>query len=178
MTISTAPRSNLTLVFSLLLAIGQVAEAEPRTSIRQTSVNHTEIVIHDTSPEAYQTRRAQAERAQKRLDEKRERRRAEADQARRRDRELRELTLKHKRQRRAQVQKASQFSGRRNKRASFFNGGRPTITPWYGSGFGFPYSFNGSYPINSFGPVRRSRCRYRPRYRSRGCQPIRRRRCR
>lgn len=151
-------RASPALLLSLLLATTVGASAEGRTSIQRSSANHTTIVIHDTTPAAYKARKAQAQRAQERLDRRRQRAEELEDEKRRRAHELKVLRLKKPSQPTVQVitAKAEERAPEepqetRPKRASFFNGGRSTMVPsWNGYGFGNPvYGFG--FPAYGFG---------------------------
>jgi hypothetical protein len=143
-----------------LLFLSQAALAQQATVKR--SGNHTEIVIHNTSPDAYKARREQAERAQRRVDEKKQR-----------EHELELAKIKAgarddvPRAERVAVAPAPAPVYRKPeyKPAHFMNGGYPTMG--FGSyGFGSYNGFSYGYGLGSpgfgygygFGPVYRNRC--------------------
>lgn len=140
------PRLKMTaIVTSFLLGLSQTTLAQGRTSVRHTSNNHTEIVIHDTSPEAYKARREQARRVQKRLDQRRQRAQRQRDEDRRRAHELKMLQLKSqaKPPQRSNSRVAKSTTRYKRKRSSFFNGGLPRRSPFVGYGFGgLGFGFN------------------------------------
>lgn len=113
-------------ILLLILGMGSTASAE-RYNVTRDASGEATIVIHNTSPEAFQARREQAQRAQARLDERREQAREERALERQRERELREA------RRRTNQAPTPPPVYVHHQRPSFFNGGYPTV-----SGIGFP----------------------------------------
>ncbi len=139
-----------TILAILVLMASQAAVAQSRSSIRR-GANSTEIVIHNTSPEAYKARREQAERAQAKLDAKRERARQHAAEERQRAHELKVVKLKHRQE---QAQKVAKVEYEHHKKPSFFNGGQSTVfAGGFGPGFGFGFNpgFVGGYGYGNYG---------------------------
>lgn len=112
------------LVLGMLVGMGSAAQAD-RYKVTRSADGQATIIIHNTSPEAYEARREQALRAQARLEQRRERAREQRAMERQRARELREA-------RRVANQTPPPVYVH-HKRPSFFNGGYPTVT-----GIGFP----------------------------------------
>lgn len=162
------------------LSLQAQADPKSRTSVTQTSPNHTEIIIHDYSPEAKRARRRHLENA-RRLRELKERRAHELELARIRassgSRRSVSIDLPANsssvtsRADRSDTLASIRERQRRNayKPPAFFNGGRFTGVA-YGSfgNFGFPAGFNSGYRFNFQRGFRRS---YRPSIR---CRPVRR----
>ena len=180
-------------LIQLVLAVSTAADPKSRTSITRTSPNHTEIVIHDYSPQAKRERRRHLEQA-RRHRELKERRAHELKLARIRassNSDIRVSTTSPTRTNRRRV--GGNFPAlasirERQKRnayepAPFFNGGRSTGFT-YGGGlgnFGFNGGFSSGYGFNFSRGYRRSyrpSTRCRPVRRSRGVSRARRVRCR
>lgn len=142
----------LVVLAIVLMATSQAVSAKGRTSVTRTSPNHTEIVIHDTSPEAYRARRAQAKRAQARLDAKRRAARRREDERRRRAHELKVIRLKNASKTRTRSRTSTQQVARytHHKRPSFFNGGRSTTLGFGFGNFGFGFGGFGGYGYGGF----------------------------
>lgn len=158
---SKIPKKILLPVLSL--ALFGLTAAEPEISVTPTSPNHTEIVIRDTSPEAFQRNRERAERARERLERKRQRRQEV------------ELVRNDRRYNRTPVTSAGQIRrnpylrsieerqrahAARNQPPAFFNGGQWSGgfagPAWGGFGFGFGPGFvqpGFGFPPVGFGPA-------------------------
>ena len=63
----------LFFTIAAFLTVAGLAQAEPRTSVTQTSPNHTKIVIIDNSPQAVQNRDAQVREARAMREREKER---------------------------------------------------------------------------------------------------------
>lgn len=173
-------RFTITLAVTLvaMLLSTPKATADPNVSVERTSPNHTTIVIHDTSPEAYQLRNEQARAARRRLDEKR-RRKHELELAR-----LEAQTRQNEAEARARAQRQQQTVVYRKpeyRPAPFMNGGRPTmgisfsgVYGGYGLGGFGGYGYRGRGYRRSYSPRRYSYrgCRTRS-YRPVRCSPVR-----
>lgn len=133
-----------------LLALSLPSLAAVETAVVKHSPKHTEITIHDHSPEAYLARREQSQRAQERLEKRRQRKH---------QLELEQLRLK------AELEKArvermatpkvnpTPTKYDHHKKASFKNGGRFTgFGPTLGNrGFGYGYGRSyGNYGYGGF----------------------------
>ena len=162
---------------AMILSVQAQADPKSRTSITRTSPNHTEIVIHDYSPQAKRDRRRHLEYARRRREVK-ERRAHELELARirasKQDVSIDVPTSSRRTQ--SRVNRSTSLASirerqRRNayKPAPFFNGGQFTGFTYGGFGnFGFNRGFNPGYGFNFNRGFRRS---YRP---STLCRPVRR----
>ena len=134
------------LLLSSILLCSLTATAEENISVEHTSPNHTKIVIHNTSPEAFRLRNEQAREAQRRLEEKRQRKH-QLELARL---EAEERQAKAQAQARAQQQQQPKIYRKKEYQpAPFMNGGIPTM------GFGFggvPYGGYAGYGGFAFAP--------------------------
>ena len=141
---------NIVTILSTVLLSCYIAAAETNISVEQTSSNHTKIVIHNTSPEAYRERNERAREAGRRLELKRQRKH-ELELARV---EAEEQEARAQAQARAQVRQPRIYRKKPYQPAPFMNGGRPTMGfGTFGTtvGFGNGYGGYGYAPRPSYG---------------------------
>jgi hypothetical protein len=177
------------ILIAIWLSCHPSAAEESNVSVERTSPNHTKIVIHNTSPEAYSERNQRAMEAQERLELKRQRKH-ELELARI---EAQEREAKTQAQPRRQAQQPKIYRKKKHQPSRFMNGGRPTMgvsfaSPYGGygyGGYGYGYAPRYSYRGNncgrrSYSPRRAYRANCRPARRiSRPSRPVSRgRRCR
>ena len=142
------------LIIGIVFLTATTGSSQSVTSVQHDSPNHTTIVIHNTSPEAYAERNQRAAEARRRLDEKR-RRQHELELARI-EAETRRAEARAKAQSAPLVYRKPEY-----RPAPFMNGGRPTLGGWYGGfgGFGVGNFGYGRSFAPRFRPVRSRRCR-------------------
>ena len=179
---------NFVLVFGAFLLSCYSCAAENNILVEHTSANHTKIVIHNTSPEAYRERNERAREAGRRLELKRQRRH-ELELARIEDEERQ--ARNRQAQARSQAQQPTIYRKKPHQPAAFMNGGQPTMgigggfsSVGYGGFGGYtprPYAYRGgrcgTRSVRSRG-YRGNRCRTTSRVSRPAGRAYRGRRCR